>query len=122
MHHLAVKSDLFDSELESNKLIVSGGNDRPLCPKPRRLGPSIPDFLKPLPCSNHSERNTDPRSGILNVIADKNVEGRECVCLPACYSGSPPGRTDNPLVHDVQFVQYQMELHLLPLMPSKLLR
>ncbi|POO00799.1 hypothetical protein TorRG33x02_034300 [Trema orientale] len=119
MHHLVVKSNIFesDSELEANKLNKLGyggtSNDRhpPLCPKPRRLvGPAIPDFLKPLRCSN-----TDTaRSGILNMIPDKGVEKRECQCSgcsasPACYAGSPPGRTDNPVVHDVQFAaQYQV--------------
>ncbi|EXC35302.1 hypothetical protein L484_026625 [Morus notabilis] len=122
MHHLAVKNNLLDSESESNKLIFGSNDHRPLCPKPRRLGPSIPEFLKPLQCFNHSQGNTDLRSRILNMIIDKNVEGRECVCLPTCYSGSPPGRTGNPLVHDVQFAQFQMELDLSTLMPSKLLR
>ncbi|XP_062101890.1 uncharacterized protein LOC133808985 [Humulus lupulus] len=123
MHHLVVKRNVFESDSDSNpnklKLSYGSSNDRPLCPKPRRpVGPAIPDFLKPHRCSNHSQSSSDGRSGILNLIEDKNgvVERRECICsgcssaVPACYSGSPPGRTDNPLVHDVQFTQYQMEL------------
>lgn len=52
MHNSAVKSNLVDSGSETNKL-GSRGNDRPLCPKPRRIGPVIPDFLKPQRCSKH---------------------------------------------------------------------
>lgn len=52
MHHSAVKSNLVDSGSETNKL-ESRGNDRPLCPKPRRIGPAIPEFLKPQRCSKH---------------------------------------------------------------------
>lgn len=42
----------------------------------------------------------------------QNVDGRESICnacLPCCYSGSPPRRTENPLVHDVEFL-HQMEV------------
>ncbi|KAK7852521.1 hypothetical protein CFP56_038838 [Quercus suber] len=102
MHHSTVKSNLVDSGSETNKL-GSRGNDQPLCPKPRRIGPAIPEFLKPQRCSKHS---TDGRDSICNG------------CTPSCYMGSPPRRTDNPLVHDVQFV-HQMEL-LSPFTRTKL--
>ena len=52
MHHSAVKSNLVDSGSETNKL-ESRVNDQPLCPKPRRIGPAIPEFLKPQRCSKH---------------------------------------------------------------------
>ncbi|KAH7519884.1 uncharacterized protein LOC107424456 [Ziziphus jujuba] len=122
MHHLAVKSNLVDSDSGVDRLNSGTNFLQPLCPKPRRLGPAIPEFLKPLRCTKHSQANTDGRNGILNIITEKNSEGRECICNwcspPACYSGSPPGRTDNPLVHDVQFMN-QME-HLSPFSRTKL--
>uniref|UniRef100_A0A803PEL2 Uncharacterized protein n=1 Tax=Cannabis sativa TaxID=3483 RepID=A0A803PEL2_CANSA len=83
MHHFVVKSNVFDSDSNSNpnklKLGYGGSsNERPLCPKPRRpVGPAIPDFLKPLRCSNHSQYSSDERSGILNLIEDKFERGRE---------------------------------------------
>ncbi|EOX90762.1 hypothetical protein QUC31_002754 [Theobroma cacao] len=121
MQHLPVKSNLLHSGSETTN-IVFGGDEQPLCPKPRRLGPPIPEFLKPLRCSKHSQPNTDGRSGVLNMIAEKTGDGRESVactgCSPSCYSGSPPGRTGNPLVHDVHFI-HQMEL-LSPFTRTKL--
>ncbi|XP_057466228.1 uncharacterized protein LOC130755721 [Actinidia eriantha] len=115
MHHSVVKSiNLVDSDSESNKMGFEGINF-PVCPKPHRAGSAIPEFLKPLKCSKHSQQNPDDRSGFLNMIAEKTIDGREkeesvCAgCSPLCYSGSPPGRTDNPLVHDVQFI-HQMEV------------
>ncbi|XP_075654301.1 uncharacterized protein LOC142624575 [Castanea sativa] len=121
MHHSAVKSNLVDSGSETNKL-GSRGNDQPLCPKPRRIGPAIPDFLKPQRCGKHSQPNIEGRRDILNIISEKNsTDGRDSICngcTPSCYPGSPPGRTDNPLVHDVQFI-HQMEL-LSPFTRTKL--
>ncbi|XVF15969.1 hypothetical protein REPUB_Repub09cG0201700 [Reevesia pubescens] len=98
-----------------------GDLEQPLCPKPRRVGPAVPEFLKPLRCNKHSQPNNDGSSGVLNMIAEKTIDGRESACTgcsPSCYAGSPPGRTDNPLVHDMHFV-HQMEL-LSPFTRTKL--
>lgn len=53
MHHLAVKSNHVETTEETTKLSFGGNNNVPLCPKPRRLGPTLPEFLKPFGCSNH---------------------------------------------------------------------
>ncbi|KAL3527252.1 hypothetical protein ACH5RR_011908 [Cinchona calisaya] len=121
MHHLAVKSNLVDTGPD-NKLGF-GCSNPPLCPKPRRLGSSVPEFLKTLGCSNHSQLNSSGRTGVLNMIINEKTtdEGESLYssgCSLPCYSGSPPGRTSNPLVNDVQFV-HQME-HYSPLNRTKL--
>ncbi|KAL0874235.1 hypothetical protein Bca101_023940 [Brassica carinata] len=89
--------------------------NQPLCPKPRRVCPSLPDFLKPLSCSLHSsncQQSSEGKSGVLNII-DKvqPIEGGTI----EWYAGSPPKRTGNPLVHDLHFVHC---LDLLPNFPS----
>ncbi|CAH9143153.1 unnamed protein product [Cuscuta epithymum] len=101
-------------------------NEFPLCPKPRRLVSAHPEFLQPLSCSKHSvcklvsEMNIidGGRSEVLSIIGDhqkiRDVTDSTTLCSrcssSSCYSGSPPGRTDNPLIHDVQFVHNQMQL------------
>ncbi|XP_028075069.1 uncharacterized protein LOC114277374 [Camellia sinensis] len=112
MHHLAVKSNLVNAGAETTKLLIEGSDGQPVCPKPRRLGSPLPEFLNPLRCTKHSQPNTNERSPILNIMAEKTIDGRESVCTGCSvswYSGSPPSRTDNPLVHDVQFM-HQMEV------------
>ncbi|KAK7360258.1 hypothetical protein VNO77_02241 [Canavalia gladiata] len=122
MYHQAVKSNLAD--LGTDTKWVGAGSpiyDQPLCPKPRRLSPSIPEFLMPIHCTKHSQPNIDYGSRVLNMIPEKNADGRELLCngcLPSCYSGSPPRRTENPLVHDVEFL-HQMEV-VSPLARTKL--
>ncbi|KAL1370588.1 hypothetical protein AAHE18_01G071400 [Arachis hypogaea] len=123
MHHKVVKSNLADLGAERKK-VGSGGYeyDQPLCPKPRRLSPSIPEFIKPIRCNKHSQPNNfNNGSGVLNMITEKGSDGKELacnVCLPSCYYGSPPRRTENPLIHDVEFL-HQVEL-VAPLARAKL--
>ncbi|KAE9607826.1 hypothetical protein Lalb_Chr09g0334261 [Lupinus albus] len=67
------------------------------------------------------KQNIDEGNGVLNMITEKNADKREMICsgcLPCCYSGSPPRRTENPLVHDVEFI-HQVEL-VSPLSLTKL--
>ncbi|KAK4346959.1 hypothetical protein RND71_033298 [Anisodus tanguticus] len=109
MYHSSMKSIFVEEKNVEN-------NVPPICPKPRRLGSTtLPEFLKSLNCNDNSQKNFDGRSGILSVVAEKIRDGKNS---PSCYSGSPPGRTGNPLVHDVQFIQ-QME-HFSPLTRTNL--
>ncbi|OWM68239.1 nuclear receptor subfamily 4 group A member 3-like [Punica granatum] len=126
MHHCGVKSSLLDPSTTNHHHHHHHHHhhyqqQQPLCPKPRRPGCATPELLVPFRCTQHSQPTGDGRSGILNLIVDKAVEGREptCTgCLPPCYAGSPPSRTDNPLIHDVQFIR-QTEL-LSPFTRTKL--
>jgi len=52
MYHLPVKSSLVDSGSDTTRK-CSGGNNQPLYLKPRLLGPSISESLKPLKCNKH---------------------------------------------------------------------
>ncbi|CAN8254747.1 unnamed protein product [Cochlearia groenlandica] len=86
---------------------------QPLCPKPRRVCSSLPDFLKPLSCSLHSTNSCQQcshgRNDALISINDKEIEeGGEIETK--WYVGSPPRRTGNPLVHDLQFIHCSLDL------------
>ncbi|KAG8373616.1 hypothetical protein BUALT_Bualt11G0042800 [Buddleja alternifolia] len=85
----------------------SKGNDAPICPKPRRLGSALPaQFLdNPFQSSKRYHVNCDGRSGILDIISDKRMDREESGGCSSTTCGSPPGRTDNPLVHDLHFLQ-----------------
>ncbi|KAK1577020.1 hypothetical protein Q3G72_018495 [Acer saccharum] len=101
------KSNLFDSDTDPNH----HHQQPPLCPKPRRLKPSVPDFLKLPKCNKHNSQQQP--TGILHLISDERVDVKDptCngTCTASCFAGSPPRRTDNPLIHDIKFV-HQMEL------------
>lgn len=48
MHHQALKSNLVDLGTDRKRV-----ESQPLCPKPKKLSPSIPEFLKPIKCTKH---------------------------------------------------------------------
>ncbi|KAI4314716.1 hypothetical protein L6164_027596 [Bauhinia variegata] len=108
MHHQVVKSNVVDSNAKRDKL-GSGGYDQPLCPKPQRISPAIPEFLKPLKCTKH---RFDCIYSFKQLTWRHNSDGKESIC----NGFSPPRRSENPLVHDVEFLR-QMEL-VSPFAPS----
>ncbi|KAK4430344.1 hypothetical protein Salat_1335100 [Sesamum alatum] len=121
MHHLAVKTELLDTNYSDIKNVgLKGGNDAPVCPKPRRVGSTLPaQFLNhPCLCRKLHDRDSDGRSGILDIIAEKRMDGRDelgrCKRCSSPMMGSPPGRTNNPLVHDVHFLQLHARMDLFP--------
>ncbi|KAK3413755.1 uncharacterized protein LOC104419624 isoform X1 [Eucalyptus grandis] len=124
MHHLALEVGLVDPAMETTARERESTMKRPICPKPRRLRPGAPDLLKPLRCSQHCQQNGDGRSGIGNLIVDKvglviqAADNEDESPGAEGGMGSPPTRTNNPLVHDVRFIR-QMEL-LSPFPPAKL--
>ncbi|GAA0161945.1 hypothetical protein LIER_18146 [Lithospermum erythrorhizon] len=65
------------SVIQGNFVEAVKGNNVPVCPKPRRLGSTLPDFLKNQGCNLDSQVNYDGRSGVHNMIADKFVHQME---------------------------------------------
>ncbi|XP_011078952.1 uncharacterized protein LOC105162583 [Sesamum indicum] len=109
MHHLGVKREVLGTNSDTKNVGLKGKDIGPVCPKPRRLGSTLPaQFLNhPCLCREHHDADSDGRSGILDIIAEKRMDGRDEIgrCNRCWWSGSPPGRTNNPLVHDVHFLQ-----------------
>ncbi|XXG86281.1 hypothetical protein AAC387_Pa11g1203 [Persea americana] len=94
----------------------------PVCPKPRRIRSVVPEFIEPLAYNgSHSKGKGSRSSEVIDMISSKADNGQEPSsngCSPSYYCGSPPSRTNNPLVHDVQFI-HQMKL-LSPFTRTKL--
>ncbi|KAL7132026.1 hypothetical protein ABFS83_12G045100 [Erythranthe nasuta] len=114
MHHLGVKSN---RNSESKNV---GCNGHPIFrPKPRRLRSALPahQFL----CSmHHYQMNSEEWNGILKMIQRRNGGDEllggchRCSSKTCDWSVSPPGRTDNPLVHDIHFLQIHRYIAVFP--------
>ncbi|XP_052198091.1 uncharacterized protein LOC127804987 [Diospyros lotus] len=104
MHCLAMRSNFVETGQETTSKLGFQRSDLLVCPKPRHLASAIPEFLKPLSQLN---TDTDEKREVLNLTAEKAVDGRDSPFT--IYAGSPPGRTGNPLIHDVRFIR-QMEV------------
>ncbi|KAJ3671790.1 hypothetical protein LUZ60_007869 [Juncus effusus] len=76
-----------------------------ICPKPRRVNPNqlpFDGFSQVFPESNSLDIG-DYQSEILDLILTKEENETD----PGFYTGSPPIRTNNPLIHDAIFEQAQ---------------
>ncbi|KAJ7567816.1 hypothetical protein O6H91_01G008600 [Diphasiastrum complanatum] len=75
-----------------------------ICPKPQRLPQFVPspELIKPSLRLCNTITHTDVEAGfeILDIFFSKSAS---LCCSPPYFCGSPPSRSDNPLIHDVQF-------------------
>ncbi|KAL3680981.1 hypothetical protein R1sor_023937 [Riccia sorocarpa] len=92
------------------------GEEEVICPKPRRVtnvSCPAPDFLKPSRRrrSHTSQSRAEGEAGfeILDIFLSRSGYGDSSNfgCSPPYYCGSPPSRSGNPLIHDVQFTHIQ---------------
>ncbi|XP_026661055.2 uncharacterized protein LOC113462829 isoform X2 [Phoenix dactylifera] len=115
MNHVSMQHNLAGQSGLTKAKLSHGEAEPPACPKPRRPGLAVQEFLYPLNCK-HSHSSHQGSSDVLGMISSKNDAGREAMstgCPPSCYCGSPPTRSDNPLVHDVQFVHQACSINWL---------
>ncbi|XP_055827298.1 uncharacterized protein LOC129895597 [Solanum dulcamara] len=94
-----------------------------ICPKPRRLGNINIHSSNSLPLRNQAEVFISKGGGeelIDLIVKEDGVAARQYVSdlssSPPFFSGSPPGRVMNPLIHDAQFANEKQ--HRLSSSPS----
>ncbi|CAK9217250.1 unnamed protein product [Sphagnum tenellum] len=94
-----------------------GNEEEVICPKPRRatnvLGPAT-EFMKPSRRrQSHSTVRTEGDAGfeILDIFLSKGGynDTSSFSCSPPYFCGSPPSRSGNPLIHDVQFLHQRAQ-------------
>ncbi|KAJ7533745.1 hypothetical protein O6H91_13G062600 [Diphasiastrum complanatum] len=80
-----------------------------ICPKPRRSAQYVPSLELAKPLRRHCNTTThnvgDAGFEILDIFFSKNAS---LGCSPPYFCGSPPSRSGNPLIHDVQFVKQRV--------------
>ncbi|PKU82108.1 uncharacterized protein LOC110112562 [Dendrobium catenatum] len=77
----------------------SAGDRTVICPRPRRLFAA--SAVRPLRCSAAFPSETsDPKStnDLVDILFPKQSDS-----TPPFFCGSPPSRSDNPVVHDARF-------------------
>ncbi|KAL6010900.1 hypothetical protein ACLOJK_001342 [Asimina triloba] len=107
--HSVVQQNVFAAgeEMRSTVLVVDR-KDSVVCPKPRRLGLSVHDPIRPLRWHvSYQAEVCESKAGteLLDIILTKGSDhGLSPVASsPPYFCGSPPSRSANPLVHDVRF-------------------
>ncbi|XP_024358447.1 uncharacterized protein [Physcomitrium patens] len=92
---------------------VEGNDEEVICPKPRRptnVSCPVNELMKP-PRRRRGQATvrTEGDAGfeLLDILLSKGGCGdvSNFGCSPPYFCGSPPSRSGNPLIHDVQFLQ-----------------
>ncbi|XP_058091538.1 uncharacterized protein LOC131237665 [Magnolia sinica] len=114
MNHCMVSQNVFAAceEMRSN-VSVSERKDSVVCPKPRRLGLSVNDPVRPMRWHfSYQAELSDARAGteLLDIILTKGPDQVPSLVSssPPYFSGSPPSRSANPLVHDARFGEVKL--------------
>lgn len=96
---------------------VEGNDEEVICPKPRRptnISCPVNDFIKPSR-RRRSQATVRPEGDagfeLLDIFLSKGGCGdiSNFGCSPPYFSGSPPSRSGNPLIHDVEFLQQRAQ-------------
>eukprot|EP00249_Psilotum_nudum_P008921 c21595_g1_i2 orf=660-1154(-) len=102
-----------------------GGDEGVICPKPRRVAfgiSSVTDIVTPAPrprSQGSLAAEADAGGELLDILFRKDAaETGSCCSSWPFFTGSPPSRASNPLIHDVQFTQKRLPPPPL-IMPAK---
>lgn len=109
MNHFAMKQNAFAACEE-----MRGSSFPVFCPKPRRVGQLAgPDPLRPIRwhASPQSDLCDKASAELLDIFLTK---GGEVAMSPPYFSGSPPTRSANPVVHDARFTEDKPDPFPLP--------
>lgn len=114
---LESRPEMSDGRRSLSGFRVEGSEEEVICPKPRRpssmLCP-VNDYLKP----SRRRRSQAPVRAegdagfeLLDIFLSKGSCGdlSSFGCSPPYFSGSPPSRSGNPLIHDVEFLQQRAQ-------------
>ncbi|KAK8556859.1 hypothetical protein V6N12_003250 [Hibiscus sabdariffa] len=79
MQRFPVKNNVLDSEPTTK--FGFGGNEQPVCPKPRRLvGPAaVPEFLKPLRCTKHRQATEENQVAVAAGHPVHHLRGEQAI-------------------------------------------
>ncbi|XP_068637772.1 uncharacterized protein [Aristolochia californica] len=113
MKHCAIQQSAFAAcdEVRSS-ISISDRKESLYCPKPRRLGLSVIDSVRPLRWHlSHQGDLCESKAGneLLDLIISKGGGNgvdhslTQLASSPPFFCGSPPSRAANPLVHDERF-------------------
>ncbi|XP_042377942.1 uncharacterized protein LOC121970975 isoform X1 [Zingiber officinale] len=110
MNRCAMQQPHAFAACEENRATFAVAERRPpvFCPKPRRLSPlsAVADPVRPLWWhSSYQIDFSDSKAGadLLDIFQLTGGDQNQVASSPPFFSGSPPSRASNPVVHDSRF-------------------
>lgn len=114
---LESRADMNERRRPRTGFRVEGSEEEVICPKPRRptnIICPVNEFMKPSR-RRRSQTTVRPEGEagfeILDIFLSKGGYGEisNFGCSPPYFCGSPPNRSGNPLIHDVQFLHQRAQ-------------